>query len=207
MLQSANASTVLLVRHALTDAVGAWLAGRSAGVPLSAAGRAQAARLGRALAARVRLDAIYASPLDRAQATAAELAHHQGLDVRTCDDLAEIDFGAWTGKQFAILDRDPAWQLFNRTRSIATIPEGEQPRDAQQRMLAAIARLSGMHPGATIALVTHAEPVRLTLLHYKSMSLDQYHELDIEPASVSAVSLSPAGAQILYVNDTTCAAE
>lgn len=200
-------ATVLLIRHALTDAVGLWLAGRREGVSLSAAGRAQAARLGRELAARMPLAAIYTSPLERAHATAAALAAPQGVDAQTCEELAEIDFGAWTGKTFAELECDPAWRLFNRTRTAATIPGGEQPKDVQQRMLAAIRRLSERHPGATIALVSHAEPVRVTLLHYKAMSLDRHHEMEIEPASVSAVAVSPAGVRILYVNDTTFAAE
>lgn len=197
-------ATVLLIRHAVTDAVGVWLAGRTR-VPLSAAGRAQAARLARAIAGRVHLDAIYTSPLIRARATARALGRPQRVDVQTCDDLLEIDFGRWTGMAFAALESDPAWQRFNRARGTATIPGGEQPRDAQHRMVSAIARLAARHAGATIALVSHAEPIRLGLLHYRSMPLDRYAELDVAPASVSAVSVSDGPVQILYVNDTALA--
>jgi broad specificity phosphatase PhoE len=97
---STRAATALLIRHAHTDAIGAMLAGRMAGVPLSDTGIAQAERLGRALSVRFNFAGIYSSPLERAHETAAALARHQGLDVQSCPDLSEIDYGAWTGKTF-----------------------------------------------------------------------------------------------------------
>jgi broad specificity phosphatase PhoE len=193
-------TTVLLIRHAHTDAIGRWLCGRRLGITLSGAGVLQAEELGRALGETARLAAIYSSPLERARDTAEAIARHQHVDVRLCNDLVEIDFGAWTGKTFEELDADPAWQTFNRARASAVVPGGEAPAIVQQRIVSAVSRLAARHADATIALVSHAEVVRSALLQYRSASLDRYHELDVAPASVSAVVVSRAGVRILFVN-------
>jgi broad specificity phosphatase PhoE len=195
----------LLIRHAHTDAIGSWLAGRMEKVSLSAAGRAQAERLGRGLATRWRLGAVYTSPLERAGDTATAIARHQQLSAQICQELSEIDFGAWTGRSFAELEHDTEWRRFNRERSRALIPGGERVQDVQFRMVRAIADLAGRHPAATIALVSHADPLRCALLHYQAMSLDRYHELQLAPASITAIRLTATGARILSINDDTIA--
>jgi len=51
--------------------------------------------------------------------------------------------------------------------------------------------------------VTHADPIRLLLVHFAGAHTDTFMRLMVEPASVSAVALSDgAGPRILRVNDT-----
>ena len=133
------------------------------------------------------------------------MAQHQSIVTAECADLSDIDFGEWTGKTFAELEGDPRWHHFNRARGSAHVPGGEQPADVQARALAAIARLAARHAGDTIAIVSHADVVRFALLHYTGRPLDLFHRIDVDPASVSAVTLSAAGVQVLYVNDTSFA--
>src|SRR3954468_19614346 len=160
-LHRADVTTVLLIRHAHTDAVGRVLTGRTPGVSLSAEGARQAARLAEVLTARLRLAAIYSSPLRRAIETAVPLASRQQLGVQPCDSLLEMDFGDWTGRSFADLDTEASWRRFNEHRSIAVTPGGEQIAAAQRRIVEAIATLGASHRGGTIALISHAELVRL----------------------------------------------
>src|SRR4051812_23471926 len=78
-------TTIFLVRHGQTDWIAHGIAGRLPDVHLNAQGREQAARL----VERMRylpLGAIYSSPLERTQETAAPLARALGLDVRTCPE-------------------------------------------------------------------------------------------------------------------------
>jgi broad specificity phosphatase PhoE len=200
-----SSTTVLLIRHAHTDAIASHrLCGRLLGITLSGIGVLQAEELGRTLALACHLEAIYSSPLERAYHTAHAIARHQHAHVELCDALLEVDYGVWTGKTFEQLDADPRWRDFNRARAMASVPGGEQPTAVQQRAVAAVASLAAKHAGATIALVTHAEIVRFALLHYRSASLDCHHELEIAPASVSAVNISPDGVHVQFVN--RCAA-
>jgi broad specificity phosphatase PhoE len=202
-----NQTSVMLIRHARSAGIAERLVGRSAGVELSGEGAAEADRLGRRLAASFELTAVYSSPLIRARRTAAAVARYQSVPWRRADDLVEVDFGGWTGKTFAELESDWRWHAFNRARGSAVVPGGESPRQVQRRILGAISRLAGSHAGGVVALVTHAELVRFALLHYFSLPLDDYHRLDIAPASVSAVRVSPAGGEVLWVNDVTYAAQ
>jgi broad specificity phosphatase PhoE len=197
-------TVVFLIRHGHTDAIGSWLPGRASGVTLSTEGQAQVDRLGQRVGPSHRLSAIYTSPLERARATAAALARHQQPSVRVhdCDDLTDIDFGAWTGKTFLELAADPAWHTFNTARSTAVVPGGESAAAVQQRIVGAIVRLAARHREQTIALVSHADVIRFALLQYQSLSLDLYDRFEIDPASVSAISVSNTGTSILYINTT-----
>ena len=197
----AAASIALLVRHAHTDAIGRIIAGRAAGVPLSTTGQTQADHLGRALAS-VPLSAIYTSPLERAVDTARAIASHQTVAVIEDAGLDEIDFGEWTGLTLSELDDMEGWRAFNTRRASAGIPGGEAPQHVQQRMVAAIARLTAAHPGSTIALVSHGDVIRSAVLHVAGSSLDHYDRFEVSPASVTAVEVSGSHLRLLYVNNT-----
>jgi len=70
-------TTILLIRHAETDAVGKTIVGWLPGTHLNRAGVTQAERLAARLAA-LPITAIYSSPLERAVETARPLAERRG---------------------------------------------------------------------------------------------------------------------------------
>ncbi|HUR95354.1 MAG TPA: histidine phosphatase family protein [Gemmatimonadales bacterium] len=191
--------TVLLVRHATCDHVGRLIAGRAAGVSLNAEGRAEAERLADALCP-MRIDAVYSGPLDRAMDTARLLAGRVGLPVRPAPGLDEMDFGQWTGRTLASLDHDPTWQAFNQSRDSTRIPGGELMAEAADRAMAELARFEREHPNGLVAAVSHADVIRGVLLRCLGLSLDCVHRLTVAPASVSAVRLFDAGAQVVSLN-------
>src|SRR3712207_184002 len=112
-------TTFLLIRHALCDPVGHSIAGRRPGVHLNAQGHNQAQRLAERLES-ILLQAIYSSPLERAQETARPIALSKRGEIRTSEAWTEIDFGEWTGRTLAELQPLPEWQRFNRSRSSST---------------------------------------------------------------------------------------
>ncbi len=193
-------TVVLLIRHAQTDAVGEWLAGRREDVPLNQVGRAQSERL-RTRLASTDLSAVYSSPMQRAVETAGPLARERGLRIVPHADLVEIDFGDWTGERIAALDADPRWARFNRLRSMADIPRGERAIDVQARIVRALEGARITHPNATVAFVTHCDVIRLALLHVAGAPIDFIHRFEIAPAAITAVALGESHATILSVND------
>src|SRR5688572_9740578 len=110
---------ILLIRHAMVDACGRFLAGRTPGIHLNEEGVRQAAALRESLH-DLPIAAIYCSPLERARETAAALAGDR-IGITTAEELNEVDFGAWTGLTFAELDRRDDWLAFNRARSTSAI--------------------------------------------------------------------------------------
>jgi probable phosphoglycerate mutase len=195
---------LLLVRHALCDPVGVSLSGRRPGVSLNAAGRAQlpalVARVARRLAGTP-LAAVCASPLARAQETAAALARAHALPVATEPGLAELDFGAWTGRAIDGLHAEPAWGPFNTYRSGTRPPGGELALEAQARAAGAVLRLAAAHPDAAVAAVSHADVIKAVVGHALGVPLDLQHRLEVGPASVCELELAPWGARVLAVND------
>ena len=192
-------TVVLLIRHGHTDAVGHCLVSRLPGVSLSAIGRAEVERL-RAMLSHELISAVYASPLERAMETAERIAHDRGVRVRACDGLNEVDFGEWTGKTFSELSGRDDWRRFNEQRSSAPVPAGEAASTVQARIVRCLRQLHARHPGQTIAAVSHADVIRCALLHYGNRSLDTWQSIEVEPASVSAVSVGTTCGEVLYVN-------
>jgi probable phosphomutase (TIGR03848 family) len=192
-------TTFVWIRHAAHDLLGKRIVGRAPGVHLSAAGLRQA----KALAERLgdgALEALYSSPLERALETAAPIGARCGLEATVADELNEIDFGAWTGRTLAALDRIEAWRRFNRFRSGVRIPEGETMLEVQARVLRLSHRLGEIHAERTVALVSHGDVIRAALAHDLGVHLDLLQRLEISPASVSVVELGPEGPRVLLVN-------
>jgi broad specificity phosphatase PhoE len=191
-------SFVLLVRHAHTHAIGTRLAGRTPRVHLSARGYAELPRLRRQLAP-IALDAVYSSPLVRARETAEPIAADHGLAVEIDDDLNEVDFGDWTDSTFDALSADPRWEVFNRRRSTAAVPNGEQPSQVQRRAVTLISRLADRHRPGTIAIVSHAEVIRSAVLWFDRRSLDDFDQVPIDTASVTGIRMASTP-QVVFVN-------
>jgi probable phosphomutase (TIGR03848 family) len=194
-------TTFLLIRHALTDWVGRGLAGRLPGVPLSEAGRAQAARLAERLRA-VRLDAVYSSPLDRALQTAEAVAGPRRIGVEVREGLNEVDFGEWTGLRFEQLVSDRRWTAFNSHRATAPVPGGEPMTRLVARIAAELEVLAARHPTGRVAAVSHCDVIRAALLHYLGMSCDHYARLEAAPASIAVLEVGSSGPRLIRLNDT-----
>src|SRR5262245_13991006 len=105
-----DSCVMLLLRHGATEnnvARPLRLQGCRSDLPLSAEGRIQAERTA-AYLARYRLDAIYSSPLLRAQQTSAAIAARHGLPVETISELTEVDVGEWEGRAWEEIERREA---------------------------------------------------------------------------------------------------
>jgi broad specificity phosphatase PhoE len=192
---------LLLLRHGTTAAVGQRLVGRLPGIELSARGATETRALGARLA-RQPITAVYSSPLERAVATACAVAEPHGVPVQSRPDLTDVDFGEWTGLGFGELDTIAAWQAFNSRRSLTRPPGGEHVLEVQLRMVRELQRIVLGHPAGTVAVVSHADPLRAAIAYHLGMPLDFILRLEIAPASLSVLSLSPDGAGLLSLNDT-----
>ncbi len=194
-------TTILLIRHGHNDAVGQWLAGWRAGIHLSDEGRGQAERLVDRLHG-VRIDAIYVSPLDRTRETAAPLARDRGMAVREVAELGEFRMGEFDGQRFDALSADPRWQRFNAVRSVTRAPGGELMLELQSRVIGALLAIADAHAGGSIAVFSHADPIRAAIVYFAGMPIDFFHRIDVAPASLTAIALRPEGPALLKLNDT-----
>lgn len=193
---------VLLVRHGQTPTTGAVLPGRAPGLHLADAGRAQAAAAAERIAKLGRVAAVYASPLERTQETAAPIAKASGRRVRTAKGLIECDFGEWTGKELKALAKLPEWQTVQRYPSGFRFPKGESFAEMQTRMVSALQALVAKHPGETIVAVSHADPIKAAVAHALGTHLDLFQRIVISPCSVTAIAFGSTSPIVLTVNST-----
>jgi broad specificity phosphatase PhoE len=192
------AATLILLRHAAHVQLDRVLSGRTPGVPLSDAGRLQAARFAERLAGEG-LTAIHASPLDRTQETAAAIARATGLPVETVPALVELDFGDWTGTPLDALG-GAEWDRWNHERDTARPPNGESMAEAQARIVAHLERAASS--GGTVALVTHADMIRAAVCHVLGLPLQAYWRFDVSPASMTTLVWEHWGGRLISLNVT-----
>lgn len=190
---------ILLIRHAAHAQAGKVLSGRTLGLSLSDAGVAEAQALA-AFLAKEPLDAVQASPVERAQRTAAFLARPHGLKVETVKSLDELDFGTWTGRSFEELAGDPDWAYWNACRSEARPPDGESMVEAQARALDHIAFVARRHASGTIAMVTHCDIIRAIVCGILGLSLNRTLYFSVDTGSVTRLTVDGEFIQLLSLN-------
>jgi probable phosphomutase (TIGR03848 family) len=193
--------TILLIRHGENDYVKTQrLAGRLPGVHLNAKGRAQAAGVAIGLK-DAKIKAIYSSPLDRAMETAEPLAKALGLKVQKRPNLIETQLGDWQGQSIKALRRKKEWKVLQQTPSRFRFPGGEWMVEQQARLVAEIEAICALNKSKDVlAVVGHADPLKLIVAHYIGMPLDQFQRLMISTASVTTLVLDEGGAMLLSMN-------
>jgi probable phosphomutase (TIGR03848 family) len=197
-----NATLVLLVRHGQTPTTGKLLPGRAPGLHLADVGREQAQRAADRIAALAKVDAIYASPLERARETAAPIAAARGMKVQIDKGLLECDFGDWTGAELKTLMKLPEWNTVQRAPSTFTFPGGESFTAMQARMVTAIDRLRVKHAGGTIVCVSHADPIKAAVAHAMGTHIDLFQRIVISTCSITAIAYGMGAPVVLTVNST-----
>lgn len=193
---------LLLIRHGENEYTRTGkLAGWTKGVGLNEAGRQQA----EALAERLKdapIKAIYSSPLERAQETAAPLARALRLKVALRPGLGEVHYGEWTGKSLKRLARTKLWRVVQHLPSAMQFPDGETMRAAQLRLVDELERIAQAHPKAMVAVFSHSDPIKLAVAYYLGMPLDLFQRLMIGTASVTALRLGQGQPSLVKLNDT-----
>ena len=189
-----------LLRHGEHVLRGRVLAGRTPGVGLSARGRLEIAAVADRLAEE-KIEALYASPLQRTRETAEILSARFDLPIEYRDDLLELDFGEWTGLTFDAVRSDERWRLWSTCRSIACAPGGESMRQVQERAVRALFDLREVHGDGEVLIVSHGDVIRAVLLFALGMPLDFYSRIEVGLASLNTIQIDNTGVRVLAVNE------
>lgn len=192
---------LLLIRHGTNDWVHGRLAGWTPGVHLNDEGRKQAAALAERLAP-LPIEAIYCSPLERTVETAQAIAQPRNMHLRLLEAIGEVRYGEWQGGELKELSKHDLWPVVQYYPSGMRFPGGEGIAEAQHRMVQALDTLRGMHPSSTIAVVSHADLIKLAVAHYIGVHIDLFQRLMIAPCSLTALSFSKMGPRLEAFNDT-----
>jgi phosphoserine phosphatase len=195
---------VLLIRHGDVEGIKpARFRGRR-DVPLSTLGERHVEAAARRIAREWRIEALYASPLQRCLATAAQISSTTGVEVHPLEGLLDIDYGDWTWRthEEAAREQPDAWKIWRETPDEMRFPGGESLAEMTERATAAMRTATEATPNGCIALVTHDAVVRALVIEQMGLSLRLYHRLTVAPASISELDLARSGPELVRLSDT-----
>jgi broad specificity phosphatase PhoE len=168
---------IWLVRHGQTD----WnLARRYQGqtdIPLNQTGIDQ----GKTLAQKIseeKFDAIYASDLSRAAATAQLLADALHMTIHTDVRLREIHQGVWEGMSLDEVQEKYADDFKHGAEdpTYSRAPGGESVAEVAIRMASAADEIAQKHPNGKVLLVSHGLAVSTLYCQANNISLTRVYD-------------------------------
>ena len=197
---------VFLVRHGATVLTAEDRFAGATNVQLSDEGREQARRLALRLSG-VKMEAVYASPLDRTMETARILAAPHTLHVEPRDGLREISHGRWEQLTRAEVEaqfpeESDAWEEDPFTFA----PQGgESGLAVTARSLPVLMDIVRAHPEGNLLIVSHKATIRLLLSSLLGFDPRRYRDnLDQNPAALNIVDFKgPVRARLTLFNDTS----
>jgi len=167
-------TTVVLLRHGVTD----WNEERRiqgwAPVPINESGHEQARRAGEFLAGQYDVDRVVASDLRRTVETAEGVLGTVDAPLETTHEWRERGFGIYQGLLYDdVFERHPEHDATSGVVALDATPEtGESMLDLQQRVLSGWERLlNESSADDTVVVVTHGGPIYVTLGHVRSQDL------------------------------------
>lgn len=197
------ATSLYLLRHAEVEARYQRIFGGRIDMDLSPCGHDQAARLAKYLRHKS-FDAIYASPMKRAQQTLAPLlADRKGAPV-VMPGLREVDFGDWTGLSWEEVKTRfniSAFQWLEQLEQ-AAIPNAECGKTFRARVEPCLQQILNDHPGQSVAVLCHGGTIRVILSILLAMPLSKMAAFEIEYASLTQVHHSPQKTEVQLLNYT-----
>ena len=201
-----QATRILAIRHGET----AWnVDTRIQGqldIPLNSTGQWQAAQLARSLAAQEQIDAIYASDLLRAQATAQAIGDAVSLPLQLHVGLRERGFGDFEAKTFAEIKSDlPEDSIRWRKRDPHWAPPGggESLLAMRERVIQTVNTLAAAHMGGNIVMVAHGGVMDILYRAATGLDLQAPRTWDLTNTAVNRLLWTPQGLSLVGWADTT----
>ncbi len=172
-------TTIYLVRHGHYDSPSPVAPYRLPGFHLSALGKTQVAALAGILKS-VKLSAIFTSPMERTQETAAMIGKphtiHPIVDTRLLEvrsplqgkTLEEIEaLGGWN------------WQIYETAWYASQ--KGETIKEIQARMISCIEEKRKEYRNNGVVLVSHGDPIMLSVAYYRGITPTLEHLTALQP--------------------------
>lgn len=144
-------STLYLARHAPTSLKGICYGHHD--VPIAMPSEEAAERLRVTMPSSSRPVRIWTSPSARCLDVATAIGPHVTVDER----LREMHFGAWEGRPWDDIEKEPAFGVWARDWQNARVPGGESARDLDARVASWLAGMDTEHVHLAVA---HAGVIR-----------------------------------------------
>ena len=167
-------TTLILIRHGESSANRDRIFAGNYDAELAELGIVQAKATAKYIKENYKIDKLYSSNLKRAYSTAKEISEALGLEIIINPKIREISAGKWEGVKFdeigALYPEDFAVWRENIGASRCT--DGESVYELGQRIMAALTEIAKNDDGKTVAIATHATPIRVSQCIIEHGNLD-----------------------------------
>ena len=183
---------ILFIRHGESMANDGGVFAGQLDIELSKRGISQAQLLADWIYKNYKVDKIYASDLSRAYNTAKPLAKLFNLEINATKELREINSGDWQGKSFERLVENYAnsYGVWLKDIGNAKCPNGESVKNLYERVWRKVNEIAVQNKGKTIAIFTHATPIRAVCCKLKGYDVGDMKDVAwVSNASVSEVTI------------------
>jgi len=196
-------SEIILARHGETEWNVAEVFRGRADVGLNETGVKQAALLGKYLSDR-KIEAVYASPLQRALKTAEVIAFYHRLKVEVAPGLIDFDFGEWNGLALQeVKDKYPeVFAVWAQHPERAKIPGGEALDAVTERALAVLKEAIGKHKGSLV-LVSHRVVNKVLILALLGLDNSRFWNVKVDPTGITVFDYDNGRFVLTKHNDTS----
>ncbi len=195
---------ILLTRHGHVEGIKPERFRGRAPLDLTERGRADAQAVAKRIAGTWQPRKIYTSPMGRCVATGAAIAKACGIAAEICDDLNDIDYGAWQFKTFDEA-RSADAKLFAAwfaTPHLIRFPHGEALQDLVARAANVLRLVLERHPDDAIVLVGHDSVNRTLLLELLDQPLSAYWRVAQAPCCLNEIDIDAGKVCIRRINET-----
>jgi probable phosphoglycerate mutase len=143
---------------------------------------------------------VLTSPVQRASATAHEIAAVVGAPTEVDDRLVEIDYGEWDGKPLGSVSR-AQWARWRDDPAFAP-PGGESLMAVAERVASFCTER--LHADSTVVAVSHVSPIKAAVAWALGADTDATWRMHLDVASVTRIDRRGDGPPLLTgYNDTS----
>ena len=195
---------LLLVRHGMTELNSARKFAGYSDAELSETGYKQVERLHDRLADE-EIDAVYSSDLKRALATARVVSDGHKVDITTCPELREVNYGDAEELTFDEIGHhypEVAELLTNFSLKLK-FPGGESFLEFIERTSKFLDKLQQYEPSQTILITSHGGPLRVLVCRLLGIDLGHWNQFHFSNASLSIIETQPHRTIMRLLNDTS----
>ena len=191
---------LILIRHGETDYNSQNRYCGFSDPPLNNKGIRQVEKL-MAKLKNISIDKVYSSDLKRAYQTAEIIFKNKPIEK--AKNFREMNFGIFEGLKYEqIVKRYPEiYRKWIDNPAAVGIPQGENIKDLSKRITEELFGIFSCHRGKTIAVVTHAGPIKIILCNMLKYGAKMFWKIEVKPASLNIVEFVKGKSKTCRLNN------
>ena len=193
---------IILVRHGETDWNKQEIFRGRMDINLNQNGIKQAQAIGEELKEQ-KLNAVYSSPLSRAQATARIIADYHELNVNVDPGFIDMNYGKWQGISHEDVKAQypEMYALWQEQPHLVKFPDGESLDDVRHRAMNALEQIISRHKNDTVVIVAHRVVNKVMLCAVLGLDTSHFWLIRQDTCCINIFENSPMGYVIFHLND------